>query len=465
MKIAIIGGGIAGLTLAWYLQKAGVAYDLFEADARPGGNFLSQHPPGYLLESGPNSLQLSPELAELLADLGLSEQIQDTADVSQHRYVLRGGEYRQLPGSPPALLKSGFFSWKTKLQILGEMLKKAGPVNEQETVAQFFLRRFGPEIVDYAVNPFMAGIYAGDPEQLLIHKTFPQLVALEQEHGSLLRGLMKTSKGAARRRIVSLKNGVQSITDTLAAKLGNYHGGTAVTGVQRGENGQYQLVVKSEKLKVKSDEVEQQAPRNELLTFNSQLLTEKYTHLALALPAYAAAPLLQPLFPEAAAALAAVHYPPMSVVYSAYDCSAVAHPLNGFGALHPKVEGAYAAGSIWTSSIYPNRVPAGQVLFTTFVGGSQYEEAACQPEEAQKAAVHQELSQLYGISAEPRWQTRYFRARGIPQYDQHIVAAHAAADALQAEHILTVANSRAGVGVPDCVRHARRTAEELAAGR
>ena len=101
MKIAIIGGGIAGLTLAWYLQKSGVAYDLFEAGARPGGNFVSHHPQGYLLESGPNSLQLSPELAELLADLDLTEQIQDTAAVSQHRYVLRGGQYRQLPGSPP----------------------------------------------------------------------------------------------------------------------------------------------------------------------------------------------------------------------------------------------------------------------------------------------------------------------------------------------------------------------------
>ncbi|GAA4364641.1 protoporphyrinogen oxidase [Hymenobacter saemangeumensis] len=455
MKVAIIGGGIAGLTLAWYLQKSGVAYDLFEADSRPGGNFLSQHLPGYLLESGPNSLQLSAELAELLGDLGLSDQLQDTAAVSQHRYVLRGGQYRQLPGSPPALLKSSFFSWKAKGQVLGEMLRKAGPRNEQETVAQFFRRRFGPEIVDYAVNPFMAGIYAGDPEQLLIHKTFPQLVALEQEHGSLLRGLMKTSKGATRRRIVSLQGGVQVITDTLAAKLTNYHAGRAVAAVERRQDGSYQLTVNSEQLVVNSEE-------KTLLTANDSLFTEKYTHLALALPAYAAAPLLQPLFPEAAAALAAVRYPPMSVLYSAYDRAAVAHPLNGFGALHPKVEGAYAAGSIWTSSIYPSRVPAGQVLFTTFVGGSQYEEAARQPEEIQKAAVHAELSRLYGITAGPRWQTRYFWPRGIPQFDQHIVAAHAAADALQAHNIVAVASWRAGVGVPDCLRHARRSAEALA---
>lgn len=440
MKIAIIGGGISGLTLAWYLQRAGVAYDLFEAEARPGGNLLSwATPEGYLLETGPNSLQLSPELEELLADLGLTNQIEDTAAVSQHRFVLRGGRYRQLPGSPPTLLTNGFFSLKAKWLLTKELRKEAAAADAHETVAHFFRRRFGPEIVDYAVNPFMAGIYAGDPEHLLLHKTFPQLAALEQQYGSVLRGLAKTGKGAPRRRIFTLKNGAQTITDTLAAKLTHYHSGTAVTTIARAADGAYQL---------------QLAPTGAALG---------YTHLALALPTHAAAPLLAPLFPHAAAALAAVHYPPMSVVFSAYDRGAVAHPLNGFGALHPKVEGAYAAGSVWTSAIYPQRVPAGQVLFTTFVGGAQYEAAAGEPEDAQKAAVHTELSRYYGITGAPRWQGRYFWPRSIPQFDRRIVGAHAAAAALEADNIVAVANWRAGVSVPDCVRHARRTAEALAA--
>ncbi|MBD2720503.1 protoporphyrinogen oxidase [Hymenobacter sp. BT189] len=443
MKIGIIGGGISGLTLAWYLQKAGVPYDLFEADTRPGGNLHSlPTPEGYLLEVGPNSLQMSTELEELLADLALTDQIQDAAAVSQHRYVLRDGRYQVLPGSPPSLLTNGFFSLKAKWQLLKEFRTPAAPLDPQETVAHFFRRRFGPEIVDYAVNPFMAGIYAGDPEQLLIHKTFPQLAALEQQFGSVLRGFAKTSKGAGRRRIVTLKKGIQTIADALAARLSGYQAGTTVTAISRAADGTYQL-------ELKGPQGLEAAPG--------------YSHLALALPTYAVAPLLQPLFPQAAAALAAVHYPPMSAVYSAYDRAAVAHPLNGFGALNPKVEGTYAAGSIWTSSIYPNRVPAGQVLFTTFVGGAQYEDAARQPEEAQKAAVHTELSKLYGITGAPRWQFRYSWPRSIPQFDQRIVGAHAAAAELEAERIVAVANWRAGVGVPDCVRHARRTAEQLAA--
>jgi oxygen-dependent protoporphyrinogen oxidase len=443
MKIAIIGGGISGLTLAWHLQKSGVAYDLFEADARPGGNLRTwATPEGYLLETGPNSLQLSPELEELLADLGLTNQIQEAAAVSQHRYVLRDGRYQIMPGSPPSLLTNGFFSLKAKWQLLKEFRQTAAPIDPQETVAHFFRRRFGSEIVDYAVNPFMAGIYAGDPEKLLINKTFKQLPALEQQYGSVLRGLMKGGKGAGRRRIINLKNGVQTITDTLAAQLTSYQPGTAVTAISRATDGTYQL-------ELKGPQGLEAAPG--------------YSHLALALPAYAAAPLLEPLFPQAAAALAAVHYPPMTAVFSAYDRTAVTHPLNGFGALHPKVEGTYAAGSVWTSSIYPNRVPAGQVLFTTFVGGTQYEEAARQPEEAQKAAVHAELSKFYGITGAPRWQGRYAWPRSIPQFDARIVDAHRAADALEAEHIVAVANWRVGVSVPDCIRQARVRAALLEA--
>ncbi|MBF9237136.1 protoporphyrinogen oxidase [Hymenobacter sp. BT683] len=457
MKIAIIGGGVSGLTLAWYLQQAGVPYDLFEAETRPGGNLRTwATPEGYLLENGPNSLQLSPELEALLANLDLTDQIQESADVSKHRYVLRGGRYRQLPGSPPALLTNGFFSLKAKWQLLQELRKPAVPAEPNETVAHFFRRRFGPEIVDYAVNPFMAGIYAGDPEKLLLHKTFPQLAALEQQYGSVLRGLAKTGKGTPRRRIVTLEGGVQTLTDALAAKLTNYYPGVQISSITRNATGSYEVHSPASGSPVFWPPIGPGEVRKTAVA---------YTHLALALPAYAAAELLQPLFPKPAAALAAVHYPPMSVVFSAYDRAAVAHPLNGFGALHPKVEGAYAAGSIWTSAIYPQRVPAGQVLFTTFVGGAQYEAAAREPEDVQKAAVHAELSRFYGISGKPRWQGRYFWPRSIPQFDAPIVEAHAAATALETENIVAVANWRAGVSVPDCIRHAKRVAATLAVGQ
>ncbi|TDN37829.1 protoporphyrinogen oxidase [Hymenobacter sp. UV11] len=457
MRIAIIGGGLTGLTLAYYLQKAGVTYDLFEASGRPGGNLLSPYPPaGYQLEAGPNSLLLSPELDELLTELGLQDHVQEAAPVSQHRYVLRGGEYRALPASPPALLASPFFSWRTKLGLLSELLRRPTPPVPGETVAAFFSRHFGNEVVQYAVNPFVAGIYAGDPAELLLSLTFPQLAVLEEKYGSLLRGLAKGPK-TARRRTITLRGGVQALTDALAARLTSYHPGQAVTAVNQLAVNKYQLTV------IPTPSLEYQAPsihNQELGTRNQQPETT-YSHLALALPAYAAAELLAPHFAVAAAALAAVRYPPMTLVYSAYDRTAVTHPLEGFGALNPRVEGTYSAGSIWTSSLFPDRVPAGQVLFTSFVGGAQFARQAQEPEEEQLAAVHQELSQLYGIAGAPRWQGRYYWPRSIPQFDRHLAAARAAMAPLAAQGIVPVANWQAGVSVPDCVKYARRTAEQL----
>lgn len=440
MTIAILGGGISGLTLAWQLQKAGLAYDLFEAAPAGGGNLHSvHHPDGYLLEAGPNSLQLSDELLELLTDLGLTDEIQEAASVSKHRYVLRDGRIRELPSSPPRLLTSGFFSFKGKLNILRELRRPVAEPDPSETVADFFRRRFGSEIVDYAVNPFMSGIYAGDPEQLLIHKTFPKVAALEQEHGSVLRGLAKAAGGAGRKRIITLRNGVQALTDALAARLTHRHVAQPALALHRTPEGRYLV----------------QTPAG-------TQGDAAYDAVVLALPTYAAAPLLETLFPEAAEALAAVHYPPMAAIYTAYPRAEVEHPLNGFGALNPKVEQPYAAGTLWTSSIYPNRVPAGQVLFTSFVGGAQYETHARQPEAEQRAAVHAELSRHYGIrAAQPLWQFRYYWERSIPQFDQRIVAAHTAADALEAAGIWSAANWRGGVGVPDCIRHARHVATGL----
>lgn len=197
------------------------------------------------------------------------------------------------------------------------------------------------------------------------------------------------------------------------------------------------------------------------LTINNQQTLLTYSHLALAVPAYAAAELLRPLHPAAAEALAAVRYPPMTLVYSAYDRTQVTHPLVGFGALNPRAEGTYSAGSIWTSSIFPDRVPAGQVLFTSFVGGAQFAPQAAQPEATQLAAVHEELSRFYGIQGAPRWQGRYYWPRSIPQFDQHLAAARAAVAPLAAQGIVAVANWQAGVSVPDCVKYARKTSEEL----
>lgn len=442
MNVAVIGGGITGLVTAWHLQQLGATARVFEGGEAAGGNMRSrQLPGGYVVELGPNSLQLSPELEQLLKELNLEGQIQEPETVSSRRYVVRAGKVRELPGKPQQLLFSGFFSLGAKLRVLGELRRPAQAPDPQETIAGFFQRRFGREILDYAVNPFVSGIYAGDPAQLLVHKTFPQLPALEQAHGSVLRGFARTVKGAARRRIISLRGGLQALTDALVARLPQLQLRTRVEALLPEPGGRYRLRLAG-----------QTEP------------TEVFDAVVLALPAYAAAPLLQPLDAAAAEALAAVHYPPMTAVHTAYDRSAVQHPLNGFGALSPRVEQPVAAGTLWSSSLFPDRAPAGQVLLTSFVGGAQYEDLARQPDEQLLAAVRAEQERLYGLQpgAPARLQHIFRWPRSIPQFDSRIIEAHAAADRLEAKGIWTVANWRAGVGIPDCLRRAELVAKKLA---
>lgn len=441
MNIAVIGGGITGLVTAWHLQQRGAQAHVYEAGEAIGGNMRTKHlPGGYVVELGPNSLQLSPELEHLLRELNLEDQIQEPAAVSSRRYVVRAGQVRELPAKPQQLLLSGFFSWGAKLRALRELSRPPQPADPEETVAHFFRRRFGQEIVDYAVNPFVSGIYAGDPARLLVHCTFPQLPALEQAHGSVLRGFAKTMKGAARRRIISLQGGLQVLTDALASRLPHLHPRTRVEALLPQPDGRYRLRLAG-----------QSEP------------TAAFDALVLALPTYAAAPLLAPLDAAAAEALAAVHYPPMTAVHTAYDRTAVQHPLNGFGALAPKVEQPVAAGTLWSSSLFPDRAPAGQVLLTSFVGGAQYEELARLPDEQLLAAVRAEQERLYGLQpgAPARLQHIFRWPRSIPQFNSGIIAAQAAADELTARGIWTVANWRAGVGIPDCLRRAEQVAQAL----
>lgn len=440
MAIAIIGAGIGGLTTAWHLQQRGIAYDLFEADpAHVGGPLRSQRVGPYLLELGPHSLQLSPALEALITSVGLADEMIDTAAVSQHRYVLRGGRLRQLPSSPPALLASGYFGLGTKFKLLRELLRRPAPVSPDVTMAAFFRERFGAEVVDYALAPFVSGVWAGDPDQLLVSETMPRLAALAEQHGSVIRGLAKGAAGTERRRIISLREGGGQLTRVLGQKLHHLHLGTAVRTVRRTPDGKFRL------------ELEKGAPRH-----------ATYDQVVLGLPAWAAAPMLREAFPDFANALRQIHHPPMAAVQLAYPRAAVAHPLNGFGALYPRREGLLVAGSIWVSSLYPTRCPADQVLLTSFVGGVQNPAGPDRPDDALVAAVDTELRRLYGITAAPVFQNLLRWSRAIPQPDAQIRPARAALPALQQQGLWAVANWAAGVGVPDVVARAQEVAELLA---
>ncbi|GAA4428485.1 protoporphyrinogen oxidase [Pontibacter saemangeumensis] len=438
MRVAIIGAGISGLSLAYYLQKLGVPYDLFEAGAQVGGNIRTVKMHEYLLELGPNSLQCTPELDELVRELKLERDVIHASPENDHRFVLRDGIYKRLPSSPFALLSSNFFSWKTKYRILQE--KNVPPADiDYETVAQFFERRFGQEVAQYTVNPFLTGLYAGDQQRQLIKKVLPGLKELEMRYGSVLKGLTLQNRGFNRQKSFSFAKGMRTLPNAIADKLVSLHMEHRVEMITRSQ-GRYIVSCAS----------------------SGDYDTEEYDLLVLALPAHQAAELLHYTFPGLSAALQNINYPPLAVVHSVYNRKEVTGQLKGFGALHPQTEAAFASGSVWSSSVFDGRCRPHEVLFTTFVGGSQAPKNALTERTKLMERVHTELAALHMISAEkPNFQYAHLWKHSLPQYDMYIEDAHQMAKSLEPEGLFIAANWQSGVSVARCLRYAKELAHKI----
>ncbi len=425
--IGIIGAGISGLTLAYELQKRHIPFRILEASSRVGGYLQSEKIGYYLLEYGANSLLCDKQVMDFIHEIGLGNEIIYPRAVSKNRYIFKNGKYQALPTSPLSLLWSNFFSWKTKWAIFKEKNKKAEN-KPDETLTAFFRRRFSQEIVDYALNPFVSGIYAGNPDQLLLAKTFPLLADYEKKYGSVLKGFIK-NRHAARRQSINFHNGIQALPQRLAEKIGDsLEKKTAIEVLKTGH----------------------------ILTENETLSFDK---LVITAPTFATAELLKNAFPDLSNALCKVHYPPMTVVYSAFKKTQVRHHLNGFGGLHPAIENQFSAGSIWTSSLFPDRCPDDEVLLTSFVGGTQYAHNALLPDEVLLEKLNAELSKNYQISGKPVFQHLYRWERAIPQYELIMNEIDEKTEQLAKENIFFCANWKGGVSVADCIKKAIKMAE------
>jgi len=432
--IAVIGAGISGLAVGHYLHRLGAEVRLFEAAERVGGVIQSVQEAGYRVELGPNSLLADNAVREIIAELGLEERILMPRPVSRQRYIFKAGRYRRLPGDPLRLLGSGFFSPGAKLALFREpFVGGHGP--EEESVADFFARRFHQEIVDYAVNPFVSGIYAGDPRRLVMARTFPSLLAFEREHGSLIRGAIRGGGGTGRRTSFSFDTGMEALPAQLARDLPVVLN-TSVETLERVSNGWRVVTAQG---------------------------TTVARQVVLAVPADQAGSLLVGVEADAPGILHAVDYPPLCVVHSVFSRAAVSHPLDGFGGLHPRVEGLFSAGSIWSSSLFPERCPEDRVLLTTFVGGAQYRDHAELPDDALLERATAELSRLYGIAGPPLWQRLTRWERAIPQYDAASGPAWELAGRLAGQGLHVCANWWGGVSVADCLKKGRTLARQLAA--
>ena len=446
----VIGAGISGLSAAYELTKRSRTCAILEPGAQAGGVIGTRRRDAFLYEMGPNStLDTTPLINALLKDLGIANERVDASAVSATRYIVRGGNLVALPGSPGAFFTTPAFKLKAKLRLFGEPFIARTPVGVDESIAAFVRRRLGTEFLDYAIDPFVAGIYAGDPERISVGAAFPKLLALEQAHGSLIKGQIVGARARKKNKEVaknvaasfSFRGGMQTLTDALAKALPPIEYGTTVHRVARDSEGTFNV----------------EGARN------GTPVAWRARSVVLAAPAYAAAAMVAGMAPDAAAALAGIEYAPIAIVASAYQRSDVAHSLAGFGFLVRKREHHHILGCLFSSSMFDGRAPEGSVLLTSFAGGRRNPEVAAASDVEIATSVRAELAARLGAHGAPLWQEVVRWPRAIPQYDighldrvRRIDAAQAAVPGLY-----FCANYRDGVAVGDRIKGGHTSAEQV----
>lgn len=448
--VLVVGAGISGLTAACRLHELGCRVVVLEAAAHTGGAIGTVRDQGALYERGPNSiLETNPHIGELIDRLGIRNQRIDTSPISARRFVVRKGRLVPLPTSLPAFIGTPLFSVPAKLRLLREPFIPSASANLEESVADFVVRRLGREFLDYAIEPFVAGIYAGDPRQLSVAAAFPKLHALEQRYGSLIRGQIGGARERAKRneksRAVatsfSFVHGLQTLTDALTARAGAVRTETRATRIRPASQGGITVTVQG---KASTAELRARA-------------------VILGVPAEQAAALVRDFAPSSASALTAIPYAPVASVASVYRRADVAHPLDGFGFLAPRVEQRRILGTLFSSSMFEGRARQDEVLLTTFLGGQREPAFPALPDTEMVQLVDEELRALLGARSAPVSATVTRWPRAIPQYT--IGHLERIREAVKAESALPglflCASYRGGVAVGDCIESAFRTAERV----
>ncbi|MBI3651083.1 MAG: protoporphyrinogen oxidase [Acidobacteria bacterium] len=451
----IIGAGIAGLVTASHLQQAGRTILLLENSKHAGGVIKSLDADGFLIERGPNSLRGTHEFLDLLEELGLQDELV-TGDATAPAYVYVDGALHAVPMSPPALIKTKLLSIGAKFRLLGEPFIKARREAGEESVASFIERRLGRQVLERLVSPFVSGVYAGDVEQLSVQASFAKLPEFEIAGGSILRGALRamragrngqaTPKRSLRPyRLCSFRRGLEALPGRLAKSLGeNFLREAQVTSIR--DNNEANSSARFEVV------FEHQGTRH----------TVAAATLIVATPADAAALLLKECAPEIASLIADIPYASLASVPLAYRQEQLARPLDGFGFLAPRSAGLRTLGSVWNSSLFPERAPAGWVCLTNYIGGATDREAITLSDDELIATVHQDLHKVLGLTGEPRRLPITRHQRALPQYILgHAARITAVEAALQNRTGLFLSgNYLRGISLGDSIKQAMQVAEK-----
>jgi oxygen-dependent protoporphyrinogen oxidase len=447
-QVVVIGGGVSGLACAYRLRQLGLPVVLLEASNRAGGLMQSVDQNGFLFESGPQSFQGTPLVMLLVRELKLEGEL-CKANPNAPRYILRHGRMHQIAMSPPALLTSSFLSPGSRWKIVSEPFRRTRPPSEEESIANFVRRKFGHEILEYLVSPFVSGVYAGDPEKLSLRAAFPSLDEWERQYGSVLRGAIKSRKqtgDAGRPAMCSFRRGTATLPAALAAALGSdlKMDARATAVVLSGNSAsRYEIHV-------------QENARQEQASIAAAAIV-------LAAPAYVVSHLLRPFASHLADTLSGIAYASVAVFSAGYYTKQLDTPLNGFGVLIPRSEKHPTLGIVWNSSLFPGRAPQGLFAITSFLGGATDLALLEESDGAIAAIAQKDSAAILGLTGVPITSALWRHHKALPQYNLghgHIV--ESLRDAERANPGLFFAgNYLEGPSIGKCVEHAFKTAEAV----
>jgi protoporphyrinogen/coproporphyrinogen III oxidase len=448
MKIAVIGGGISGLSAAYRLRRSGVEAVVLEAAPDVGGKIKSERTDGFLVEHGPNGfLDSRVAVVRLARDVGLGGRILHASDAAKDRFLFVDGHLKAVPSSPPAFLTSDILSVRGRLRVLWEYFVSARRDTRDESIFDFAARRIGPEAAERLVDAMVTGIFAGDSRQLSLPAAFPQMARLEREFGGLFKGMKALRKersggpNGPRGRLASFQGGLTDLVSACVNTMdsGAIHCGRPVSSVVANGDGRWRVL----------------AQGGDALIVDGVVFTT---------PTPMTAQLVGDLSPSAATALEGITYAPAAVVALGYPESALDHPLDGFGFLVPSLEKRDILGVLWSSTLFADRAPDGQILLRTIVGGARRPELVGLDDEALVATVAAELSVAFGCDLmTPSFERIGRWPQGIPQYTMgHLDRVTKARAALSEQSGLFIAgNGVSGVSLADCAAAAETLPDEI----
>jgi oxygen-dependent protoporphyrinogen oxidase len=452
--VVIIGGGISGISTAYYLAKRGIGSTLIESRSRLGGVIRTEHVDGCTIEAGPDSfISAKPAALELIRELGLADDVIGSNDYSRKTFVWKRGRLVPLPEGlmmmvPTRILPlvtTGLLSWGTKVRMGLELFRAPRPHDTDQSVAEFIEEHYGAEAVDYLAEPLLSGIYGGNPRELSVTSVLPRFVTLARQYGSLTRGVLAERAKAANNNHAmpaplfrTLKGGLGQMIDALIR---------SIQGKVEVCYGRAQAVERSGdafRVRLGADWLE--ADR-----------------IVIACEAHSGAALLGGVDARLAELLGTVAYSSSMTIALGFAAADFPKLPEGHGFLVPKKERRQLMACTWVGTKFPYRVPEGTVVARCFLGGAENASALDKSDDAVSATVLEELHQIAGFRARPKFVRISRWPLSMAQYTvghpQRLAEMEARVKALPGLHL--AGNAYEGIGIPDCIRMGKRAAEAI----